>query len=604
MADFRKWFFALVVVALVASTASAQTVTCNTTAGSNILRSEGLTELLGDIFLVCNGGPNGVGASTFNVQVTFNTDYSSQFANSPDTLTDSTLVVTNTNGVGSFSVTPGRKASSNSAVFLNVSLPSLLAVGTTTTLRISNLRGNATGVATGTAVTAFVSSNNTTTGGLPLTINNPQLTVGTPTVSLTSRVRTAADDDTKAFTALACVNNNDDLFSDATKTKKTTNLLLQFREQQQFAWKTAAEEVGSLNPSATAAPTGGGSTTTGNLGLATNGTRLKAVFNNVPANLAIFVTTRETQLGSSDRGLIPSSNGTLVSAASRAVLVSTDSTGAGGTAPPYDSTVVNAGPAGSGGTTTNAHATPAVTVSGVTTTYPATFNIQAVTIVGGSGTAVWEVIADNPQKTEDLAFGVVLAYKAGQPPAGTATVNMSLAPTSTNKTVAVLGVPTAGQPVPRFSDTSAATNAFVVNPCATNLLYPYVTNQGGFDTGLVVSNTSSDPFGTAGQAGTCVINYYGSTSGGGAAPDKVTSQSIPAGGQLVWTLSSGGNLGVTAAPGFQGYVIAQCNFRFGHGFAFVSDLGARTIAMGYLPLVMDASGANRDTKTTGEQFNN
>ena len=42
----------------------------------------------------------------------------------------------------------------------------------------------------------------------------------------------------------------------------------------------------------------------------------------------------------------------------------------------------------------------------------------------------------------------------------------------------------------------------------------------------------------------------------------------------------------TIAPGFQGYGIAQCAFQFGHGFAFVSDVGARNLAMGYLPLVV------------------
>jgi hypothetical protein len=42
----------------------------------------------------------------------------------------------------------------------------------------------------------------------------------------------------------------------------------------------------------------------------------------------------------------------------------------------------------------------------------------------------------------------------------------------------------------------------------------------------------------------------------------------------------------TIAPGLQGYAIAQGAFHFGHGFAFVSDVGARNPAMGYLPLVV------------------
>jgi len=34
-------------------------------------------------------------------------------------------------------------------------------------------------------------------------------------------------------------------------------------------------------------------------------------------------------------------------------------------------------------------------------------------------------------------------------------------------------------------------------------------------------------------------------------------------------------------------VIAQCQFQYGHGFAFISDIGAQRLAMGYLALVMD-----------------
>jgi len=42
-----------------------------------------------------------------------------------------------------------------------------------------------------------------------------------------------------------------------------------------------------------------------------------------------------------------------------------------------------------------------------------------------------------------------------------------------------------------------------------------------------------------------------------------------------------------ASPGYTGYVIAICNFQYAHGFAFVSDLGARNLAMGYLADVLN-----------------
>jgi hypothetical protein len=66
---------------------------------------------------------------------------------------------------------------------------------------------------------------------------------------------------------------------------------------------------------------------------------------------------------------------------------------------------------------------------------------------------------------------------------------------------------------------------------------------------------------------------------GSGAPTPFTSAIITPGGQATFLMS-------TIAPGFQGYGIAECAFQFGHGFAFVSDLGARNLAMGYLPLVV------------------
>ncbi|MSV27772.1 MAG: hypothetical protein EXQ52_03380 [Bryobacterales bacterium] len=568
MAAFRKVFLALVVVALAAATASAQTVSCNGTAGSNIVRTEGITELLGDIFLQCTGTAAAAGAATFNIQVSLNTNSTAAF--SADPLIDTVLNVTPTPGgvAGATVSTRGRKASDTSVSFLAVSLP-VAPGGTTSNIQISNLRGNASGVAAGSPITAFVTSNNTTVGGTPLTLNNTTFTVGSPSTSLTSRIRLADNSDTKIFTGLQCANNNSDLFSDATKTNQTLSGNVQFREQQQAAFKTAAQEAGSFVVPAT-------------FGVPTNGTRVRTVFNNIPANVALFVTTRDVASGTTG----------FSTTIRKLELVSADSTGAGGVATGAADGVGAAvvGPAGSGGDARVSAATPA------------RYAIQQLTVSNGTATATWEVVGTDPNATEDLSVGFVLAFKAGQPALGTGTVNANLGPVSTSKVPVLPGAPPAGASIPRFTDVSSATNVFTLAPCATNLLFPYTTNQAGFDTGLVISNTSSDPFGTSGQAGTCTLNYYGSTTGGGAAPAAVTTQSVPAGGQVVWTLSSGGNLGATATPGFQGYVIAQCQFRFGHGFAFVSDVGARNVAMGYLALVMDPGTSPRDTKTTGEAF--
>jgi hypothetical protein len=217
---------------------------------------------------------------------------------------------------------------------------------------------------------------------------------------------------------------------------------------------------------------------------------------------------------------------------------------------------------------------------------------RSVSLSSGGGTSTWEITGGAPFSTDSVFFAVDIVYTAnttsGIPALGTATVNGSYAPISTT----VLASNSA--PRPRFLDDSSGVNIFSVNSCATTLLYPYVTNQAGFDTGLVIANTSRDPFGTATQEGTCTINYYGHTTGGGAAPAAVTTPRVPAGQHAVWTLSSGGTIQtaggtIAAAPGFQGYIIAVCNFQFGHGYAFISDIGSGRLAQGYLALVMDAT---------------
>jgi len=199
-----------------------------------------------------------------------------------------------------------------------------------------------------------------------------------------------------------------------------------------------------------------------------------------------------------------------------------------------------------------------------------------------------------------LEFGLLMAYKADPsnniPGLGTVTANGMFAPVST-----VTGASTIA-PVPRFADTSSAKNLITINQCISNLLFTFVSNQGGFNTGMVISNTSKDPYGTPNQAGTCTINYYGDTNGG-AAPPAQTSGVVPAGDYLAWDLLSGGKFGVTPTPGFQGYVIAQCKFQWAHGYAFISDTNLQRVANGYLALILD-QGLNTRFTNTGEPLGN
>ncbi len=207
-----------------------------------------------------------------------------------------------------------------------------------------------------------------------------------------------------------------------------------------------------------------------------------------------------------------------------------------------------------------------------------------VNFVNGSATLVWEVLDADPLTIQTFMFGIAISYVSNTannlPGLGSSTIAGSFAP---------LG----GTAFPRFADTSSAQSFFTINACTTNLLFVFLTNQAGFDSGISIANTSVDPFGHPGQNGPCTLNYYGETPGGGAAPASQTSAVIPAGKQLTAVLSTGGNYGVAATPGFQGYMIAQCSFQYAHGFAFISDVGANRVSEAYLALILDPPMAAR-----------
>jgi hypothetical protein len=273
---------------------------------------------------------------------------------------------------------------------------------------------------------------------------------------------------------------------------------------------------------------------TNTAGLADWGTRLKAVFNNIPNGVSIFVDTHNNTTGI--------------------------------TAPTPDVALLTSTETG------------AFSPVGGSSSNPGNINGNAVaqlTVTNGSATAVWEEIVSDPNTFASLNFGVYISFTANpgsnSPSLGTTTVNMSYAPTST--------VTTASQTnVPRFADTSTATNIFTVVPCLTTLLFPFVTNSSGFDTGIAISSTSTDPFGTTPQSGTCTLNWYGAAFTG-ATPTPTINSGTSYSLLVSSTLNS-------VTGGFTGYMIAVCRFQYAHGFAFISDLGARNLAMGYLALVI------------------
>ena len=166
----------------------------------------------------------------------------------------------------------------------------------------------------------------------------------------------------------------------------------------------------------------------------------------------------------------------------------------------------------------------------------------------------------DPMKAKEWnELEITFTWKAGEPTLNTGSVTVSYHPVTDDVTKR-----------PRY--VSGPTNDVIeIEDCTTTLLFPFVTNQEGFNTGLVITNASDGK-------GYCTIEYSGSVVMGGvssdAPDDMMTPEQVAGGGQWVNTLS-------TIAPGFQGYITASCEFRDAYGFAFITDAEA-DLAQGYL----------------------
>jgi hypothetical protein len=318
-------------------------------------------------------------------------------------------------------------------------------------------------------------------------------------------------------------------------------------------------------------------------GIATHGTRLRLVFNNVPANIRVFTSVAGVGGTSGTMGIyavVADAAGANISPVTVPIFPSSTS-----------GTIIL--PVGVGPLVIGGAAIPAASFVSAGSTN----GLALVTLTSGSGTQTYEVYASRKETIEVAHAFATVAYRASANPGlGTATIQGTFAPINTTASSS------ASAPIPRFVETGSAINAFTFSPCLTNLLFPFITNQAGFNTGIAISNTSLTNPGTgelfaldanagvAPQAGTCTLNYFGTTGADGAAPPPATTGVIPAGRTFVMTLASGssGPFGtVPPALNFQGYMIAQCNFRYAHGYAFISDIGAVQLAQGYLALVMD-----------------
>jgi hypothetical protein len=554
----------------VLSTAQNQPLSCTSNAGvPPLLRAEGFTELTGDLLIVCTGGAPGQ-TNNINLQLFLNVPITSRLVGGQS----EALLIVDEAGIG---LPPGLTTPAiyraiaaqgeNSIVWPDVAFTSPGA-GNQRVLRITNVRANATSLAASASVVpsqvfAFLSVS--PSQSLPL--GRAQHTVGFVLPGLAFDVTNCVGTSAVSNAFAQCVGENSsgnrNLISGTTGNMQFG---VRFTEGFQTAFKPQLVAGQMQSTPGVVYHSESGFLRTTDLpfavGGADTGTRLVARFNNIPNGVRLWVTTR------------PSFGSTV---GLDAVLVQTGANAAGGTS--------QVGvPLGIAGTAT--------LLCGLT----AADGVAAaeIPVTNNSAMAVWEITSANMALLDSAVFGVAVSYTPDtpnqRPGLGLATVSGSFGPFYPAASDA--GRMSSTLPIPRFLDTPTISNVFRIDSCVTNLLFPFVTNQAGFDTGIAVSNTSTDPFGTPQrqQSGACTVNYYGSSPGGAAPPAQRTASPVASGSTMAFVISSGGSHGLTPTPGFQGYLIVQCDFRYAHGFAFVTDgpIGTARVAEGYLGLVMDA----------------
>jgi hypothetical protein len=453
--------------------------------------------------------------------------------------------------------------------------------------RITNIRINANGLSGGTLagtnqVYAYVSIS----GPTSVPVNTPNVIAGSIQSGLTTSVRNATN-----AGSLTLPNNLLQCSSTSSTVPGNPLTFLRYSENFGSAFKlrtgsgqgTTTQNVpGTIyNSESGFIPYNGGPLITGlnygtQVGLADYATRLKAVFNGLPANTRIFVSTTNVINGT----LLPvTATPPTTTSYAQLVLSDTTSDGTG-----YLPAVPITGQYGSG------------TASSPFIPYAQLVNVN------GTASATWEVTGTNSATNENFDFVVWYAYTANvannQPALGPATVGLSFAPNTNSGVFSATSGATASSQytIPRFADTSSSNTVFTIIPCTTSLLFPFITNQVGFDTGMAIMNTSTDPFGTKPQSGICQLNFYGQN-----APAMYPTAIIPSGNS--WTPAVGAWMASTIAPNFEGYMIAVCNFQMAHGYSFVSDLGAQKLAHGSLALVLPGGSSSRPT-TSPEQLEN
>jgi hypothetical protein len=414
-------------------------VTCNTNAGVRpTVRLEGRAELLGDVILDCTGGTAGASIST-TLTVSLNTNLTSKIeGGAPEALVlvDEPPAGSQVVGTNLFQATSG--IGNQVAFNINFTAPG----NANRILRITNLRANASGLGFSatlipTQIAAFLSTSATSGGSI--SINQPQQTVGFVQPGMTSRIRTPTDGFSGGLSFPQCTSQNSALVDSPAASGGSVSFNVKFGEGFPTAFKKRNISADPTTPAAQNIPGWYYGTESGffdpafsianglnTAGRASHGTRLMLRFDNVPAGVVLYVTTAPSTSGTS-AGIGP--NG--------ARLVQTDAEGVGSYTP-----------------------TPATTTA-LLNGIP--LAIAPVTLAGGTGIAVWEILSSDPNVTESVSFGIVAAYNSNAAGFGSITMSPTFAPTSSVTT-------NASTTVPRFDPfASVPPNYFAISQCGVPL---------------------------------------------------------------------------------------------------------------------------------------
>lgn len=537
-----------------------------TTGLTNNIRAEGQTEVLPSLTITCNA--TATTTSMFNVLVQIpNVPITSAVTSTSTGKSEITLTAATGGTINSSSLnsSPGAAFGTISGGVVTFSGINFTATAGTVTFTIANIRVNASSLpnagAFPTSVTAnsFVQGISATTSG---TSSGSGLAVGYVFSAINAganpKVYTTVTAATGAATGYILGSTGINPIG-AVGTSPTYAVCNSTNSGSSFQ---GASFVVAVTEGFAGAFKNATSETNGSGTPAASGTRIKLVFNNVPSGVGIYVPLQATVLNS----ITAPNPGT-----SPLVAKLTSSETASFSAP---STATSPG---------------AVTGQ------------AALTVSGTTATAIYEVTTDNIGAIDTIAVPVTLS-------AGANTITNYLTNPTMTVTTSLAPQTASASQIPSFSTTATdivTANTVTFAPCSTNLLFPFVTNANGFETGIAISNTTKDPFKTTAQSGTCSLNFYQSGVSGSTNPTAVTAPNLAegtnqpflAGETYAFTLTQALGVNASNPATFQGYVIATCNFVDAHAFAYILGglqpgmfVNPNNTAMGYLALVMTGRG--------------